>query len=61
MSPVTTCSGGSSPPRWKGETLPRDDILDILGLLMIAGLDTVAASLACFLSYFARFPTSGHG
>ena len=40
----------------EGETLPREDILDILGLLMIAGLDTVAASLACFLSYFARFP-----
>jgi cytochrome P450 len=29
---------------------------DIIGLLMIAGLDTVAASLACFLSYFARHP-----
>jgi cytochrome P450 len=39
-----------------GERLTREDILDILGLLMIAGLDTVAASLACFLSYFARHP-----
>jgi len=39
-----------------GERLPRDDLLDILGLLMIAGLDTVAASLACFLSYLARHP-----
>ena len=38
----------------EGERLPREDLLDILGLLMIAGLDTVAASLACFLSYFAR-------
>jgi cytochrome P450 len=38
----------------EGERLPREDILDILGLLMIAGLDTVAASLACFLSYLAR-------
>jgi cytochrome P450 len=37
-----------------GNKLSREDILDILGLLMIAGLDTVAASLACFLSYFAR-------
>ena len=36
--------------------LTRSDVLDILGLLMIAGLDTVAASLACFLSYFARHP-----
>ena len=39
-----------------GERLTREDILDILGLLMIAGLDTVAASLACMLSYFARHP-----
>ncbi len=37
-----------------GDRLTREDVLDILGLLMIAGLDTVAASLACFLSYFAR-------
>ena len=40
----------------EGERLPREDLLDILGLLMIAGLDTVAASLACFLSYLARTP-----
>ncbi len=39
-----------------GERLPREDLLDILGLLMIAGLDTVAAALACFLSYLARHP-----
>jgi cytochrome P450 len=39
-----------------GERLTRDDVLDILGLLMIAGLDTVAASLACMLSYLARHP-----
>jgi cytochrome P450 len=38
----------------EGERLTRENILDILGLLMIAGLDTVAASLACMLSYFAR-------
>ena len=39
-----------------GQKLTREDIHDILGLLMIAGLDTVAASLACFLSYFASHP-----
>ncbi len=39
-----------------GERLTREDIQDILGLLVIAGLDTVAASLACFLSYLARNP-----
>jgi len=40
----------------EGTRLNREEILDILGLLVIAGLDTVAASLACFLSYFARHP-----
>jgi cytochrome P450 len=39
-----------------GEKLSREDLHDILGLLIIAGLDTVAAALACFLSYFARHP-----
>ena len=39
-----------------GHTLSRQDVLDILGLFMIAGLDTVTASLACFLSWFARHP-----
>ncbi len=38
----------------EGNRLTRDEVLDILGLFMIAGLDTVAASIACFLSYFAR-------
>ena len=38
----------------EGYRLTRSDILDILGLLMIAGLDTVTSSLACFLSYLAR-------
>jgi cytochrome P450 len=38
------------------DRLTRENILDILGLLMVAGLDTVAASLACMLSYFARHP-----
>lgn len=39
-----------------GERLSRADLLDILGLLMLAGLDTVAASLSCMLSYLARHP-----
>ena len=39
-----------------GHRLTRQDVLDILGLFMIAGLDTVASALACFLSYFARHP-----
>ncbi len=39
-----------------GHRLSRQDVLDILGLFMIAGLDTVASSLACILSYFAGHP-----
>jgi cytochrome P450 len=39
-----------------GQKLTREDIHDILGLLIIAGLDTVAASLACFLAYFVQHP-----
>jgi cytochrome P450 len=39
-----------------GQRLTREDILDITYLLMIAGLDTVAASLSCFLSWLARHP-----
>src|SRR4051794_18214724 len=39
-----------------GHRLTRDELLGILGLLMIAGLDTVAGSLACILSYLARHP-----
>jgi cytochrome P450 len=39
-----------------GHRLTREDILDITYLLMIAGLDTVAASLACILCYLARHP-----
>ncbi len=39
-----------------GHRLGRTEMLDILGLLMIAGLDTVAASLGCFLSFLASHP-----
>ncbi|CAB4364133.1 MAG: cytochrome P450 [Actinobacteria bacterium] len=39
-----------------GRRLSRTEMLDILGLLMIAGLDTVAASLGCFLSFLASHP-----
>jgi cytochrome P450 len=39
-----------------GRRLTHENILDITYLLMIAGLDTVAASLSCFLSWLARNP-----
>lgn len=37
-----------------GERLSRADVLNILNLLVLAGLDTVAASLSTFLGYLAR-------
>jgi cytochrome P450 len=37
----------------EGEQLTRHEILDICYLLMIAGLDTVTASLDCFFGYLA--------
>ena len=36
-----------------GERLTREDILDIWYLFLLAGLDTVTASLDCFLAYLA--------
>ena len=40
----------------EGERLTRDDILDICFLLLIAGLDTVSASLDCFFGFLADHP-----
>jgi cytochrome P450 len=39
-----------------GRSLTREEILDICFLLMIAGLDTVTASLDCFFAYLAQHP-----
>jgi cytochrome P450 len=39
-----------------GHQLTREETLNILGLLMIAGLDTVTGSLSCFLSHLATHP-----
>jgi cytochrome P450 len=36
--------------------ITRDEFLDLMYLLMMAGLDTVAASLGCILSFLARHP-----
>lgn len=41
---------------FEGERLTREDILDICFLLLIAGLDTVSASLDCFFRYLAEHP-----
>jgi cytochrome P450 len=39
-----------------GDRLTRDDILDICFLFLIAGLDTVTASLDCFFGHLAHDP-----
>ncbi len=39
-----------------GETLTRNDILDICFLLLLAGLDTVTATLGCNIAYLASNP-----
>jgi cytochrome P450 len=41
-----------------GDRLSRDDILDICFLLLIAGLDTVSASLDCFFGHLAEHPAA---
>jgi cytochrome P450 len=40
----------------EGHSLSREDILDICFLFLIAGLDTVTASLDCMFAYLARHP-----
>jgi len=39
-----------------GERMSREDILDILFLFLIAGLDTVSDSLTCFYAFLATHP-----
>ncbi|MHB8464771.1 MAG: cytochrome P450 [Acidimicrobiales bacterium] len=39
-----------------GERLSRHEILDTCFLFLIAGLDTVSASLECFFAYLAQHP-----
>jgi len=41
----------------EGEQLTRTQVLDIMYLLVIAGLDTVVASLSCILAWLAQHPT----
>ena len=39
-----------------GEKLSHEDILDVLFLFLIAGLDTVSDTLTCFYAFLARNP-----
>jgi cytochrome P450 len=41
-----------------GDRLTREDMLDICFLMLIAGLDTVSASLDCFFGYLAEHPAA---
>jgi cytochrome P450 len=43
-----------------GHRLSREDILDISFLFLIAGLDTVSASLDCMFAYLAQHPEQRH-
>ena len=48
--------GGFITAEVDGDTLTREDVIDITFLLVLAGLDTVAASLSCIVDWFARHP-----
>jgi cytochrome P450 len=46
--------GGFITAEVDGERLTREDVIDITFLLVLAGLDTVSASLSCIVDWFAR-------
>ncbi len=48
--------GGFLTAEVDGHTLTREDVIDITFLLVLAGLDTVAASLSCMVDWLARHP-----
>ncbi|MBW8824987.1 MAG: cytochrome P450 [Acidobacteria bacterium] len=48
--------GGLLAAEVDGHHLTQEEILDILGLLMVAGLDTVTSALSCFLAHLAQHP-----
>jgi len=44
----------------EGDRLTRNDILDICFLFLIAGLDTVTATLDCMMAFLAQHPEQRH-
>ncbi|HXY91226.1 MAG TPA: cytochrome P450 [Acidimicrobiia bacterium] len=48
--------GGFITAEVDGERLTREDVVDITFLLVLAGLDTVSATLSCMVAWFARHP-----
>lgn len=48
--------GGFLAAEVDGHSLTHDDVIDITFLLVLAGLDTVTASLSCIVDWLARHP-----
>jgi cytochrome P450 len=48
--------GGFMSAEVDGERLTREEVMNIIFVLVFAGLDTVSASLSCFVAWFARHP-----
>ena len=48
--------GGFMTAEVGGERLSREDVIDTTFLLVLAGLDTVSASLSCMVDWLARHP-----
>jgi cytochrome P450 len=53
--------GGFMKAEVDGHRLSREDVIDIVYLLVLAGLDTVAASLSCMVEWLARHPEDRRG
>lgn len=49
--------GGFMKAKVDDHELTREDVIDITFLLVLAGLDTVAASLSCMIDWLARNPS----
>jgi cytochrome P450 len=48
--------GGFMSAEVDGQRLSRAEVMNIIFVLVFAGLDTVSASLSCFVAWFARNP-----
>jgi cytochrome P450 len=48
--------GGFMSAEVDGQRLSREEVMNIIFVLVFAGLDTVSASLSCFVAWFARNP-----
>ena len=48
--------GGFMSAEVDGQRLTREEVMNIVFVLVFAGLDTVSASLSCFVAWFARHP-----